>query len=146
MKNYAARHQSIVEGKGIDWATAEQLAFASLLDEGFNVRLSGEDCERGTFSHRHAVMYDQTNRKPYTPLFQAVRNGTPNLKFQVYNSLLSEYGVLGYDYGYSIGAPETLTIWEAQFGDFSNVAQPVIDLMIAAGERKWGVRSGLTLL
>ena len=141
-KTYKQRYDSIVNGTGIDWATAENMAYASLQDEGFGVRLSGEDVQRGTFSHRHCVLWnmDRTTNKDqlsYTPLYNAVNNGNPHIKFQAYNSLLSEYGVLGFDYGYSCGAPNTLTIWEAQFGDFANVCQPVIDLMIGSGERKW---------
>lgn len=144
-KVYEARLKSIETGRGLDWATAEALAFGSLLQEGFGVRLSGEDVRRGTFSHRHAVLIDQNDNSRYYPL-KTLLDSSENLKFQVFNSLLSEYGVLGFDYGYSIGNPNYLTIWEAQFGDFANVAQPVIDQYISGGERKWGVKSGLTML
>lgn len=148
VKNYAVRHQTFESGTGISWDAAEAMAFATLVNDGFNIRLSGEDVERATFAHRHCILHDQNSDENYCPIRQVVgdKDGNPNLRFQVYNSLLSEYGVLGYDYGYSIGDPNCLTIWEAQFGDFANVAQPVIDLMISSGERKWGVKTGLVLL
>lgn len=145
VKNYEQRLKSIESGQNIDWATAEALAFGSLLTEGFGVRLSGEDVRRGTFSHRHAALVDQKDGSRYYPLRQLV-DRDEEIKMQVYNSLLSEYGVLGFDYGYSIGAPNYLTLWEAQFGDFVNVAQPIIDQYISSAERKWGVRSGLVML
>jgi 2-oxoglutarate dehydrogenase E1 component len=144
-KVYEQRLKAVETGQGLDWAGAEALAFASLLIEGFGVRLSGEDVRRGTFSHRHACIIDQKDYFKYYPI-RSVLTQDQEIKFQCFNSLLSEYGVLGFDYGYSIGNPNYLTIWEAQFGDFSNVAQPVIDQYIAGGERKWGVKSGLTLL
>lgn len=144
-KVYEQRLKSIEAGDGIDWATAEALAFASLLDEGFGVRLSGEDVRRGTFSHRHAGITDQKDYSIHFPVRTVLEKESYN-RYQVFNSCLSEYGVLGFEYGYSIGNPNFLTMWEAQFGDFCNVAQPVIDLYIAGGERKWGVKSGLVLL
>lgn len=142
---YKHRLAAIEAGEGVDWAGAEALAFATLIQDGFGVRLSGEDVKRGTFSHRHAVIVDQKDYSTYAPI-STVIEPTESNKFQVHNSFLSEYGVLGFDYGYSIGNPNYLTIWEAQFGDFSNVAQPIIDQYITTGERKWGVRSGLTML
>jgi 2-oxoglutarate dehydrogenase E1 component len=133
----------IESGAGIDWATGEALAFGSLLLEGHRVRLSGEDSQRGTFSQRHAVLVDQNNANEYVPL----NNIAPGqAKLEVYNSLLSEVGVLGFEYGYSLADPRTLVLWEAQFGDFANGAQVIIDQFIAAGETKWLRMSGLTLL
>jgi 2-oxoglutarate dehydrogenase E1 component len=130
-------------GRGIDWAMAEQLAFGSLLLEGTAVRLSGQDSERGTFSHRHAAWYDSKDRTRYVPLLEMEdRKG----KFCVYNSLLSEAAVLAFDYGYSLDYPSMLSIWEAQFGDFVNGAQVIIDQFIMSGEDKWGAVSDLVLL
>ena len=126
----------------IDWALAELLAYASLLDEGHNIRLSGQDVERGTFSHRHAILKVEQSEEEVCPL----NNINTNTKFQAFNSLLSEYGVLGFDYGYSIAQPNSLTIWEAQFGDFSNGAQIMLDQFISCGEDKWKVMSGLVIL
>lgn len=144
-KIFEARRKSIAEGKGIDWGTAEALAFATLIEEGFHVRVSGQDVERGTFSHRHAVVFDQEKDKSYIPINQVVSNAQIQ-RFQICNSHLSEYAVLGYEYGYAQTHPNTLTIWEAQFGDFANGAQIVIDTMIAAGEAKWNVKQGLVML
>lgn len=144
-KSYEARLKSIETGTGVDWATAESLAFGSLIDSGYGVRLSGEDVKRGTFTQRHAVLVDQKDFTNYYPLNRLEKKDSP-FRFKVYNSFLSEYGVVGFDYGYSIGNPDYLTMWEAQFGDFSNVAQPIIDLYITNGEVKWGLKSGLTLL
>lgn len=127
----------------IDWATAELLAYASLLREGKDVRLSGQDVRRGTFSHRHAVLRDESNDKPYSRL-SAIPGATG--KFRIYNSLLSEYGVLGFEYGYALANPQALVVWEAQFGDFANGAQTLIDQFIAAGEQKWNRMNGVTLL
>ncbi|GAB0116248.1 2-oxoglutarate dehydrogenase E1 component [Acidisoma sp. 7E03] len=138
-----AKKVAIDSGEGIDWATGEALAYGSLLLEGHRVRLSGEDCQRGTFSQRHAVLIDQTNQNEYTPL-NNIRDG--QAKIEIYNSLLSEVGVLGFEYGYSVADPRTLVLWEAQFGDFANGAQAVIDQFIASGETKWLRMSGLTLL
>ena len=142
-KIYNDRSVSVLNGVGIDWATAEALAFASLLSEGFGVRLSGQDVGRGTFSQRHAVLYDQVNEKRFVPLrhFQDQQG-----LFEIVDSFLSEYGVLGFEYGYSQVDPKTLVLWEGQFGDFANNAQTIIDQFITTGERKWLRMSGLTLL
>ncbi|GEB36821.1 2-oxoglutarate dehydrogenase subunit E1 [Gluconacetobacter liquefaciens] len=130
-------------GEGIDWATGEALGFGSLLLEKHRVRLSGEDCQRGTFSQRHAVLTDQVNQNTYAPL----NNIDPAQGvFEVYNSLLSEFGVLGFEYGYSLADPNALVLWEGQFGDFANGAQVIIDQFIASGETKWLRMSGLVLL
>lgn len=131
------------EALSIDWATAELLAYASLVDQGIPVRLSGQDSKRGTFSHRHAVLLDQTNENTYTPLEHI---STGQATFQVYNSPLSEYAVMGFEFGYSLGDPKALVIWEAQYGDFANGAQIIIDQYLAGAETKWGIHSGLTLL
>jgi 2-oxoglutarate dehydrogenase E1 component len=127
----------------VDWGFAESLAHASLLHDGFAVRLSGQDSERGTFFHRHAVLYNQVDGEIHVPL-QHIAEDQP--RFEVFNSLLSEEAVLAYEYGYATTEPETLTIWEAQYGDFANVAQVVIDQFITSGEAKWGRLCGLTLL
>lgn len=136
------RLKTVTEGKNIDWSTGEALAFGSLLKEGYHVRLSGEDVERGTFSQRHAVLIDQESEQKYTPLQHAFPD---QAKITISNSSLSEYGVMGFEYGYSLTNPDALVIWEAQFGDFANTAQVIIDLFIAAGEVKWAQRSGLVL-
>lgn len=127
----------------IDWATAELMAYGSLLLEGKDVRMSGQDVRRGTFSHRHAMLRDENTDKPYNRL-----NHIPGAtgKFRVYNSLLSEYGVLGFEYGYALANPNALVLWEAQFGDFANGAQIMIDQFIAAGEQKWNRMNGVALL
>jgi 2-oxoglutarate dehydrogenase E1 component len=138
-----ARRKAIEDGQHIDWALAEHLAFATLLDEGFRVRLSGQDSCRGTFSQRHSHFIDQTTEERYTPL-NHLRDGQAH--FEVIDSLLSEEAVLGFEYGYSLADPKTLTLWEAQFGDFANGAQVVIDQFIASGERKWLRMSGLVML
>ncbi len=130
-------------GEGYDWATAEALAFGSLLDDGFAVRLSGQDVGRGTFSHRHATWYDQVTNDKYMPL-QNLSSDQP--RFEAHDSPLSEMAVLGFEYGYASADPNTLTIWEAQFGDFANGAQVIIDQFISSGEVKWLRMSGLTLL
>ena len=138
-----AKRNMIESGAGIDWATGEALAFGGLLLEGHRVRLSGEDCQRGTFSQRHAVLIDQTNQNEYVPL----NNIAPEqARIEIYNSLLSEAGVLGFEYGYTLADPKTLVLWEAQFGDFANGAQVIIDQFLASGETKWLRMSGLTLL
>lgn len=143
-KRFVPRRMEALEtGTGIDWALAESLAWGSLLMEGNPVRLSGQDCRRGTFSQRHAVFYDSETRERYIPLQNL---GGDQSKFCVYNSLLSEFAVLGFDYGYSIGAPSMLTMWEAQFGDFSNGAQVIIDQFISSAESKWQTPSDLVLL
>ena len=142
-KIYEERLNSVLNDSGIDWATAESLAFATLLKEGFGVRLSGQDSGRGTFSQRHAVLYDQMNEKRFVPLRHFMdKQGF----FEVIDSFLSEYGVLGFEYGYSQVDPRTLVLWEGQFGDFANNAQTIIDQFITTGERKWLRMSGLTLL
>ncbi len=131
------------EGGPFDWSMGEALAFGSLLLDGTAVRLSGQDCRRGTFSHRHAVLYDENTRARHIPLQHL---GPKQGRFNVYNSLLSEAAVLGFDYGYTLHFPEMLCLWEAQFGDFSNGAQIIIDQFIAAGESKWQRPSGIVLL
>jgi 2-oxoglutarate dehydrogenase E1 component len=137
---YRKRLEAVQQGKGIDWGNAEALAFATLLKEGTPVRLSGQDSRRGTFNHRHAVLHDIHNDTSYTPL--AVLNGA---LFRIYDSMLSENAVLGFEYGYSVATPEGLTIWEAQFGDFANGAQVIIDQFIASGESKWDRACGVVL-
>jgi 2-oxoglutarate dehydrogenase E1 component len=136
-----AKKAMFENGTGFDWATAEALAFGSLIAEGHNVRLSGQDSGRGTFSHRHAVWVEQTSGAKHIPL-TTIEGG----RFEVRDSPLSEFGVLGFEYGYSIADPKTLVLWEAQFGDFANGAQTIIDQFIAAGEAKWLRASGLVLL
>jgi 2-oxoglutarate dehydrogenase E1 component len=138
-----ARRKAIESGDGIDWATAEALAFCSLLMEGHPVRLSGQDSERGTFSQRHSVLIDQDNEDRYTP-FNSVAPG--QARYEVVNSMLSEEAVLGFEYGYSLAEPNALTLWEAQFGDFANGAQVLFDQFISSGERKWLRMSGLVCL
>lgn len=130
-------------GEGFDWATAEALAFGTLVHDGLKVRLSGQDCGRGTFSQRHAVWYDQENERKYIPLKHV---GTSSGKFEVLDSPLSEMAVLGFEYGYSSADPKALVLWEAQFGDFANGAQVIIDQFIASGESKWLRMSGLVML
>jgi 2-oxoglutarate dehydrogenase E1 component len=138
-----ARQKAIETGAGIDWATAEALALGSVLADGHTVRLSGQDVERGTFSQRHAVLFDQETEQRYIPLNHvAERQG----RFEVINSMLSEEAVLGFEYGYSLAEPNALILWEAQFGDFANGAQVVIDQFISSGERKWLRMSGLVML
>ena len=138
-----AKKQAIESGEGIDWATGEALAFGTLLLDGHRVRLSGEDVQRGTFSHRHAYLIDQATQAEYVPL-NNIREDQP--KFDAFNSLLAEFGVLGFDYGYTLADPHTLVLWEGQFGDFANGAQVIIDQFIASGETKWLRMSGLVML
>ncbi len=140
---FKARRRMIDEGRGIDWAMAESLAFGTLVHEGFPVRLSGQDCERGTFSQRHAVLIDQATEKKYTPV-NHIANGQARL--EVINSMLSEEAVLGFEYGYSLAEPMALVLWEAQFGDFANGAQVIVDQFLSSGERKWLRMSGLVML
>jgi len=139
----AGRREAIEKGEGIDWATGEHLAFATLMDQGFPVRLSGQDSVRGTFVQRHSGFVDQKTEEVYFPL----RNlGPTQAHFEVLDSALSEEAVLGFEYGFSLTDPDTLTLWEAQFGDFANGAQVVIDQFISSGERKWLRMSGLVML
>lgn len=138
----AGRTKAVNDGEGIDMSTAEALAFGSLCMEGHHVRVAGQDVERGTFSQRHAVLHDQENEQTYTPLQHVAENqGT----FVIANSSLSEFGALGFEYGYSLSSPSALVMWEAQFGDFANNAQCIIDQFIASGEVKWLQRSGLVM-
>jgi 2-oxoglutarate dehydrogenase E1 component len=137
------RRKAVETGRGIDWATAEALAFCSLLLEGHPVRLSGQDSERGTFSQRHSVLVDQENEDRYVPFNHL---GEKQSRFEVVNSMLSEEAVLGFEYGYSLAGPTALVLWEAQFGDFANGAQVVFDQFVSSGERKWLRMSGLVCL
>ena len=159
IKGYEKRAESIKNGENIDWVVAESLAFGSLLVEGTNIRLSGQDSQRGTFSHRHSVITDQETGEKYTPLnniakeqgnkeqeWNKEQGSKEQGNFEVINSFLSEYAVMGFEYGYSIADPRNLVLWEAQFGDFSNGAQIIIDQFIAAAETKWMRSSGLVLL
>jgi len=142
-KQLERRREAMGETGGIDWGHAESLAFASLLADGTSIRLTGQDAERGTFSHRHAVLHDPNSGQTFTPL-----QHLPNAKgvLEIYNSPLSETGVLGFEYGYSTAAEDALVLWEAQFGDFANVAQPVMDQFIAADRAKWAQDSSVVLL
>jgi len=137
------RNRMVFETNLLDWGMAENLAYGSLMEEGYSVRISGQDVERGTFSHRHAILRDEVTEDRINLL-----NTNPNNKgnMTIYNSLLSEYGVLGFDYGYAMGNPNTLTIWEAQFGDFSNGAQIIFDQYISAAEDKWKTQNGIVVL
>jgi len=142
-KQLERRRDAMGDAGGIDWGHAESLAFASILAENMSIRFSGQDVERGTFSHRHAVLHDVMNGSEYVPL-QHVAGA--RAAFEIYNSALSEMAVMGFEYGYSCAAPDTLTLWEGQFGDFANVAQPIIDQFLSADRAKWGQDSGLVLL
>lgn len=137
------RASMVFETDNLDWGMAENLAYGSLLEEGFNIRISGQDVERGTFSHRHAILRDEISEERINLL-----NTNPNNKgkMDIYNSFLSEYGVLGFDYGYAMANPNTLTIWEAQFGDFSNGAQIIFDQYLSAAEDKWKSQNGIVVL
>ena len=143
VKILSNRKETVKSGKNIDWSTAEALAFGSLLEEGYPVRLVGQDSGRGTFSQRHSVLRNQKDNSRYVPLNNISNN---QKKFEVVDSFLSELAVLGFEYGYSLVEPNTLTLWEAQFGDFANGAQVVIDQFISSGERKWRRASGLVML
>ena len=138
-----AKKKTLDTGENIDWATGEALAFGSLLTEGYPVRLAGQDSARGTFSHRHSALINQNDESRYYPL-NNIRDGQAN--YEVIDSMLSEYAVLGFEYGYSLAEPNTLTLWEAQFGDFANGAQIMFDQFISSGERKWLRMSGLVVL
>ncbi len=142
-KIFDQRYEIFDQNKSIDWSTAESLAFGTLLTEGFSVRLSGQDSGRGTFSQRHAVLRVQDNHDRYVPLNNI---DAKQKKFEIIDTLLSELAVLGFEFGYSLSEPETLVLWEAQFGDFANGAQVIIDQFITSGESKWGRASGLVLL
>jgi 2-oxoglutarate dehydrogenase E1 component len=143
LKGFIEKRREILRGGPVDWAAAETLAFGTLVLEGTPVRLSGQDSARGTFSQRHLEYFDYNTGEPYIPLQHL---DPRQARFEVYDSSLSEYAVMGFEYGYSLGDPLTLTLWEAQFGDFANGAQIMIDQFIAAGEAKWGQPSGLVLL
>ena len=134
--------QKNIQNGTLDWALCELLAYGTLLKEGHSIRISGQDVERGTFSHRHAILKLEESEKELSLL----SNINPNAKFEIYNSLLSEYAVLGFDYGYAMANPQTLTIWEAQFGDFSNGAQIMIDQFLSSAEEKWKIMNGLVML
>ncbi len=136
------QQKMVEESNQLDWGMAELLAYGTLLHEGHPVRLSGQDVERGTFSHRHAVLKLEESEQEIIPL----NSVNPNVRFEAYNSLLSEYGVLGFDYGFAMASPNTLTLWEAQFGDFANGAQIMIDQFIASAEDKWRTMNGLVML
>jgi len=142
-KIFENKKKMSLTGKGFDWATAEQLAFATLLEEGYPVRLCGQDSGRGTFSQRHSVLRDQTDNSYYTPLNNISKN---QKRYEVIDSLLSEMAVLGFEYGYALSEPTTLVVWEAQFGDFANGAQVIIDQFITSAERKWARANGLVML
>ena len=143
VKLFNSREKLVFENGKVDWAMAELLAYGTLMTEGFNIRISGQDVERGTFSHRHAVLKSEDSEEEYLPLnnIESKNKGV----FKIYNSLLSEYGVLGFDYGYALASPKCLTIWEAQFGDFSNGAQIIIDQYISSAEDKWKLQNGIVL-
>jgi len=143
LRQFQKRNKNISEEKGIDWATAEALAFATLLEQGISVRLSGQDCGRGTFSQRHAIIIDQETEEKFSTLNKVVKNGS---RIEIVDSPLSEAAVLGFEYGYTLADPKTLVLWEAQFGDFANGAQLIIDQFIVSGESKWLRMSGLTIL
>lgn len=141
---FEARLKAVQEGKGIDWGNGETLAYASLLTEKRTVRISGQDVERGTFTHRHAVLHDSETGQVYSPLRELAKQHDSS--FLIFNSHLSETGVMGFDYGWSLADPDALVIWEAQFGDFANGAQIIIDQFLSAAESKWQRASGLVLL
>lgn len=147
VKIFKDRNRSIVEKTGIDWGTAEALAFATLIDKGYHVRLSGQDVERGTFSHRHAHVFYQDKDGHYCPISKVKQTAAEEGRnFIASCSHLSEYAVLGFEYGYASCLPNTLTLWEAQFGDFANGAQIMIDQFVTSGESKWNLHNGLVML
>jgi 2-oxoglutarate dehydrogenase E1 component len=137
--------KKMVESQTFDWAMGELMAYGTLLSEGLRVRVSGQDVERGTFSHRHAVVKFEDSEEEYIPLTE-IKNGSDQAKFDIYNSHLSEYGVLGFEYGYALANPQSLTIWEAQFGDFFNGAQIIVDQFVVSAETKWQRSNGLIML
>lgn len=143
VKLFGDRMKMVEDSTSLDWAMGELLAYSTLLEEGHPVRVSGQDVERGTFSHRHAVVKVEDSEEEYVPLENISKN---QASFYIYNSLLSEYGVLGFEYGYGMSTPNGLTIWEAQFGDFNNGAQIIIDQLLSAAEDKWKTQNGLVLL
>lgn len=142
-KMLEGRREEVFKTGKLDWASAELLAYGSILTDGHDIRMSGQDVKRGTFSHRHAVLYDEKTNEEYNRLSNITEGQG---KFRIYNSLLSEFAVLGFEFGYSLVSPDSLTIWEAQFGDFANGAQTIIDQFIACSESKWGRNSGLVML
>ena len=142
IRQVEARKQVVEDGKEIDWGTAESLAFASLINEGHAVRITGQDAGRGTFSHRHSILHDAKTAQRHN-IYNSISN---KAHFEVHDSVLSEYGVMGFEYGYSLSAPDILTIWEAQFGDFANGAQIIFDQFVASSEVKWLRKSGLVML
>ena len=142
-KLFENREKMLFDENKVDWALAELLAYGSLISDGFNIRVSGQDVERGTFSHRHAVLKSEDFEEEYLPLNSIDTKDKGH--FKIYNSLLSEYGVLGFDYGFALASPKSLTIWEAQFGDFSNGAQIIIDQYISSAEDKWKLQNGIVL-
>jgi 2-oxoglutarate dehydrogenase E1 component len=147
LKVLQQRRDRAVAGHALDWGAAEHLAFASILLEGHGIRFSGQDARRGTFSHRHAVLFDTDTGEPYTPLAHlGDASSAPVGRFEIYDSPLSEAGVLGFEYGYSLDRPDKLVVWEAQFGDFVNAAQVIVDQFIVSAEDKWARLSGLVLL
>ncbi len=139
----AQRREMATGERPFDWAAAEAAALATLLDSGHPIRMTGQDCQRGTFSHRHAVLHDTKNGETYTPLANLGEKQAP---IELHNSPLCEAGVLGFEYGYSLDSPHGLTVWEAQFGDFWNCAQVIVDQFIASAEDKWNRLSGLVML
>lgn len=143
LRQFEAKKKMMESGDGLDWAMGEALAYGSLLKDGHGIRLSGQDCGRGTFSHRHSVLVDQTTEERYVPLNHL---GGEQKNYEVIDSSLSEFAILGFEYGYSLGLPNSLTLWEAQFGDFANGAQVIIDQFIASAEIKWLRMSGLVML
>ena len=145
-KFHIQSRQNQLEKNSLDWATAEAIALASLIDQGFNIRFSGQDVERGTFSHRHLVLTDIKTEKKWMPLKENSNGFKPKGRFELVNSPLSEASVLSYEYAYSLENPKNLVIWEAQFGDFFNTAQVAIDTFVTCSEAKWLRQSGLIML
>jgi len=145
-KIFKAREKAIADGTNIDWGTAEALAFATIIQEGYHVRLSGQDVARGTFSHRHAYVFYQDEDGHYVPINSVANQQDTTRTFIASNSHLSEYAVLGFEFGYAQTSPDTLCLWEAQFGDFANGAQIMIDQFICSAEQKWNVKNGLVML